>query len=307
MTTRFGYACLNTTLSARKPKVNPNRGMIKRTWEAKGLPLASERALLNVQDLLTMVRWNRDHDIQVFRITSNLIPWSTEYELEDLPAWDAILATLQQVGQEARDAGQRLSFHPGQHNVLASPNPQVVENTLRDLRTHGELMDAMGMPRDRSAKINVHVGGAYGEPDKALARFCKAADRLPESVRSRFTVENDDRQSLYSVKMLWEGVYRHTSIPIVFDSHHFELGPQDQDYADAFELAVSTWAPGIRPCCHHSNSRQLEDPAAPAKAHSQWYYTPFDDQGHSVDVVLECKMKEQALFRYRAEFLKEAA
>jgi len=75
--TRFGYACLNMTLAEGKPKVNPNRGMVKKTWEAKGLPHASSLTLLNVQDLLTMVRWNRGQGIEVFRITSNLVPPST--------------------------------------------------------------------------------------------------------------------------------------------------------------------------------------------------------------------------------------
>jgi UV DNA damage endonuclease len=306
--TRFGYACINETLRTRRnanERITTNRKMIKRTWEEKGLAYASKLALQNVQDLLTIIRWNNDHGVQVFRITSDLIPWSTEYELEDLPDWDDILKTLFAAGATAKMGGQRLSFHPGQFNVLASPNPEVVRKTIRELRTHGELMDAMNQPRTRAAKINLHVGGAYGEHEAALARFCEAFADLPDSVATRLTVENDDRASLYSVKMLYEGVYKRVGVPIVFDSHHFELGPRDQDYSEALGMAVSTWG-DVRPCCHHSNSRQREDERAVAKAHSRWLYTPFDDCGHDVDVILECKGKDQALARYLREFKEPA-
>ena len=106
--------------------------------------------------------------------------------------------------------------------------------------------------------------------------------------------------------MLYDGVFSKIGIPIVFDSHHHELGPQDINYHDAFYLARSTWPDGIRQQCHHSNSkRHYEDDSVRASAHSDWYYTPFENYGEAVDVVLECKKKEQALFKYQQDFMKE--
>jgi len=166
----------------------------------------------------------------------------------------------------------------------------------------------LGMPASPRAKINIHVGGAYGEHDRALARFCKAYKRLDPNTQSRLTVENDDKANLYSTEMLYNGVHKHTGIPIVFDSHHHTLGPQDLDYHDAFHLARSTWPDGIRQQCHHSNSRRdHEDPTAPAPAHSSWFYTPFEAYGLPTDVVLECKAKELALFKYREQFQSSQA
>ena len=85
------------------------------------------------------------------------------------------------------------------------------------------------------------------------------------------------------------------------DQHHHECGPQDLPWSEALPLAASTWG-DVRPTCHLSNSRQLEDPKEAKNAHSDWYYTPFIDCGLELDVVLEAKMKERALMKYRQDF-----
>lgn len=305
MTTRFGYACLNMSLCAEKPKIFCSRSMIKRTFQAKGIEYASELALANSMDLIKYVAWNNAHGVKVFRVTSCLFPWASEYRLEDLPDYDSIRSNLQVAGEMAMSNGQRLSMHPGQFNVLTSEKEHVVRNCVTDLRIHGEIMDMMKLPRTHGAKINIHIGGAYGDRKSATERWCRNFELLPDSVKSRLTVENDDKPNMYSTKMLYEMVHKYTGVPIVFDSHHFECGPQDSSYEEAFEMAVSTWPKGIRPQCHHSNSRKrYEDPKAKVVEHSDWYYEPFQDLGHSVDVVLECKMKERALFKYKADFLE---
>ena len=304
MSTRFGYACLNMSLCEQKPKVFCSRSMIKRTFQEKGIDYASELALANTFDLIKYVAWNNAHGVKIFRVTSCLFPWASEYRLEDLPHFESIKSNLEVAGQMARDAGQRLSMHPGQFNVLTSEKEHVVQNCITDLRIHGEIFDIMGMPRTPGAKINIHIGGAYGDRVSATDRWCKNFELLPESVRTRLTVENDDKPNMYSTKMLYDMVHKRTGVPIVFDSHHFECGPQDSTYEEAFLMAVDSWPDGIRPQCHHSNSRKkYEDPTAKVVSHSDWYYEPFNDCGFSVDVVLECKAKERALFKYLRDFV----
>jgi UV DNA damage endonuclease len=277
--------------------------MIKRTFLARGVEYASQLGLQNTLDLIKIIAWNNEQGIKVFRITSCLFPWHSEYDLTDLPDYEGIKANLEYAGQLARDNGQRLSTHPGQFNVLTSKSERVVNNAIDELDKHGIIFDIMGMPRSPGAKINIHIGGAYGDRDSAMGRWCSNYELLSESARSRLTVENDDKPALYSSKMLYENIVKRTGTPIVFDSHHFECGPQDSTYEEAFLMAVDSWPKGVRPQCHHSNSRKIyEDPTARVNAHSDWYYKPFNDCGVSVDVVLECKRKEQALFRYIKEF-----
>ena len=304
MTINLGYACINMAL--QKQKVCSNRGMIKRTFQAKGIKYASELALINVKALKKIIEWNNANGIKVYRMTSCLFPWMSEYDIFSLPDIDAIADTMSEAGEIAMSGGQRLSFHPGPFNCLASANDGVVQKTIAELDAHSTQMDLMGLPESPQAKINIHIGGAYGEHDKALDRFCRNFARLGQNTQARLTVENDDRPSLYSTKMLYDGVFSKIGIPIVFDSHHHELGPQDINYHDAFYLARSTWPDGIRQQCHHSNSkRHYEDDSVRASAHSDWYYTPFENYGEPVDVVLECKKKEQALFKYQQDFMKE--
>jgi UV DNA damage endonuclease len=281
--------------------------MIKRTFKAKGIEYASELAVINVTGVKRVIEWNNANGIKVYRMTSCLFPWLSEYDMFDLPDIDQIADIMAEAGRIAMAAGQRLSFHPGPFNVLASPNDNVVTNTIKELNDHSMQMDLMGLPTSPMAKINIHVGGAYGEHEKALARFCNNFKRLDPSTQARLTVENDDKLNLYSTKMLVEGVSNRIGVPVVFDSHHHDLGPQDLDYHDAFYLARQTWHDrSAKQQCHHSNSRKdYEDATVNRVAHSDWYYAPFENYGESVDVVLECKQKELALIKYQRDFLFE--
>ena len=204
MTINLGYACINETL--KKQKVTCNRSMIKRTFEEKGIAYASEPALINVTALKRIIEWNNTNNISVYRMTSCLFPWMSEYDIFDLPDIDTIADTLAAAGKTAMDAGQRLSFHPGPFNCLASPNDNVVHKTIAELNTHSLQMDLMGLPASPRSKINIHVGGAYGEHDNAMARFCNNYSKLDAGTQARLTVENDDKASMYSTKMLYHGV-----------------------------------------------------------------------------------------------------
>ena len=304
MTVRFGYACINMTLQKTKPeKITCNRGMIKRTFLKKGVPYASELARKNTSDLVKIIKWNNENNVKVFRVTSCLFPWMSEYEIEDLPDYRHIKKNLENAGEMARKSGQRLSFHPGHFNILTSSKENVVKNSIVDLTKHGQILDIMGMPRNHWSKINIHLGASYGDRESAIKRWCKNFELLPDSVTSRLTVENDDRENLYSTKMLYESVYKSHGVPIVFDSHHYQCGTKDTSYDEAIGMAIDSWPKGITPQCHHSNSRKIYENQDVAKsAHSDWYYEPFKSCGHSVDVVLESKMKELALIKYNKSF-----
>lgn len=297
---RLGYACINMDLQEKKG-IQTSRGMIKRTFLSKGPRYASELALQNCKDLIQIVRWNNENGIKVFRVTSCIFPWASEYNIDDLPDIEAIAKALAEVGRVAKEGGQRLSLHPGPFNILASDSDRVVQNCIKDLLIHQKMMDLMGQPENRWAKINIHVGAAKGDREKALETWCRNFERLPPGLQKRLTVENDDKANLYSIKMLYDGLFKRTGVAIVADQHHHECGPQDLPWSEALPLAASTWG-DVRPTCHLSNSRTIEEPGVNKNAHSDWYYTPFKDCGLDLDVVLEAKMKERALLKYREQF-----
>ena len=198
----LGYACINMGFSSlpKSQRITTNRTMIKRTFTERGIEYAAELALQNLRDLYTILEWNLENDIYFYRLSSDIIPWASEYDLTDMPNFGAIHAAAAKAGNFAREHGMRLTSHPGPFNKLASPKERVFQLTKTDLSVHGDLFDLIGLPRTPYAKLNIHVGAAYGDKPFALDNFCRNFERLPENVRSRLTVENDDKTSLYSTK-----------------------------------------------------------------------------------------------------------
>ena len=272
------------------------RSMIKRTFKAKGLPYASEIAFKNARDLHHIMVWNVQNNFKFFRIGSDLFPWASEYNIYDLPDIEEIKMWLHSAGTIAKTHGIRLTSHPGPFNVLVSPHKHVVEKCIVDLSIHGELFDLLGLSRTPYNKINIHLGGAYGDKESAMDRFCKNFERLPESVQSRLTVENDDKASMYSVKDLYEGIHKRIGIPITFDYHHYKFNTGGQTEQEALEMALSTWG-DITPVVHYSESRSKEhlDESIRPQAHSDLIQELPNTYGNEVDIMVEAKHKELAI------------
>jgi UV DNA damage endonuclease len=117
----------------------------------------------------------------------------------------------------------------------------------------------------------------------------------------RFTLENDDKASMWSVKEIYDKIHHQTGIPIVFDYHHHRFCTGGLTEQEALELAASTWPSGIRPVVHVSESRAIEqgDPKIRKQAHSDFIKKPVNSYGQQHDIMLECKKKEKALLRLR--------
>ena len=276
------------------------RSMIKRTFQEKGLDYASEISLKNARDLHHIMAWNVLNGYKFFRIGSDLFPWASEYKISELKDIEQIKQWLHSAGVMAKTHGIRLTSHPGPFNVLVSPHQHVVEKCVVDLSIHGELFDMIGLSRTPYNKINIHLGGAYGDKESAMDRFCKNFELLPESVSSRLTVENDDKESMYSVKDLYYGIYNRIGVPIVFDYHHHRFCDGGLSEQDALELAISTWPEGITPATHYSESRSIEkeDDKIRPQAHSDYVYDKIETYGNEIDIMVEAKKKELAVAKY---------
>ena len=301
---RLGYACINATLR-KNHKIRANRRAIKKTYEEKGLPHIGDLVAQNLNDLYKILQWNVENKIRVFRLSSDITPWGSEYEFTDLPNATEVMALFKKCGQYALDNDIRLSFHPGQFCVLASHKEHVIQNAISDLELHGRLMDALQQPRNHLAKINIHLGGAYGDKQRAAQTFCQNFTRLSDAVKSRLTVENDDRTNLFSTQELYDHVYTNTGIPIVFDFHHHAIHPDGLSEQAGLALAFKTWR--VRPCTHYSESRQIErGPEALLRAHSTLVYSEIQDHGMDFDCVVEAKGKELAIMHHRRKFPNSA-
>ena len=306
MSNNFGYACINMQLAypdkygnSSKSRIFSARSMIKSTFLKKGINYASELGLKNCEDLYEVIKWNKENNFNFFRITSDLFPWCSEYNLTDLPNYNEIEKVLSKIGIFVKQNNMRITSHPGPFNVLTSPNENVVKNCIHDLSIQGQTFDLMELSSTPFNKINIHIGGAYGDKKAAMKRFCENFKLLPRCVKKRLTVENDDRASLYSVKDLYEGVFKVIGIPIVFDYHHHNFCNGGQSEEEALNLAVSTWG-SIRPVVHYSESRSIEknDDSIKPHAHSDYVYNLINTYNHNLDIMIEAKHKELAVKNY---------
>ncbi len=286
----IGYACINLSLGK---KVTTNRTMIKKTFTQKGLDYVSDLVLQNVTDLETIIDWNEQTGIKMYRMSSDMFPWATEYEFTQLKDWKSISTILKRCGDKATKYGQRLSFHPGPFNVLVSPKESVVLNTIKDLEVHGRIMDAMGLSKTPYNNINIHCNGVYGDKMTAMDRFVTNFQRLSKSVQNRLTIENDDKASMYSVKDL---MYIHNAIkiPIVFDYHHHKFCTGDLTEQQALELALTTWPKDIIPVVHYSESANDKKP----QAHSDYIQMVPETYGNEIDIMVEAKMKDKSILNF---------
>jgi UV DNA damage endonuclease len=258
--------------------------------------------LQNVKDLLKIVQWNNENGIKLFRISSDIFTWNSEYNIEDCPDYLEIADILAQVGREALKNNQRLTTHPGPFNVLASLNENTAKNSIDYLNKIGVWMDLIGLPKTPYAKINIHIGGAYGNKVEAIERFNENFKKLSYSTRSRLTVENDDKASMYSVYDLFYGVYSKINIPIVFDYHHHKFNTSGLTEEEALRLASLTWG-NIKQCTHYSESMLEKENVEGKKpqAHSDFIYDKIEDYGLNIDCVVEAKKKDLAVSKYLRE------
>jgi UV DNA damage endonuclease len=161
----------------------------------------------------------------------------------------------------------------------------------------------MGLPATHWHKINIHVGGAYGDKAEALKRLEQNLELLSSNLRNRLSVENDDKPGLYTVSDL-KPFSDKTGIPIVFDYFHHRLHPGVQTEEQAFFTAYKTW--DVKPVFHYSSSRkENEDPLCKREAHSDWVHEPINTYGMNIDIILETKMKELSISKYKDQFGKQ--
>ena len=278
----IGYACLNIGT----PNTNI-RSVMQRNATPEKL---TEVTTHNLAALEKMIDYNRKNNIQLFRISSDLIPFGSS-PVNALPWWDIHAEDFQRIGAKIRKSGMRVSFHPGQYTVLNSPTEDVGECAIADLIYHDKILAALGT--DTTNKIVLHVGGIYGDKKEAIERFEQNFRRLPETVQNRLILENDDR--LYNIEEVLELAHR-IQIPAVYDNLHHAINPPASGGADPYWIAEAkkTWkmtdgnqkihysqqAPGKRPRAH-TDTIDLET------------FLTFHDQleDKQIDIMLEVKDK----------------
>ena len=278
----IGYACLNIGT----PNTNI-RSLMQRNATPEKL---TEVTAHNLAALEKMIDYNRKNNIQLFRISSDLIPFGSS-PVNALPWWDIHAEAFQHIGAKIRKSGMRVSFHPGQYTVLNSPDEDVVARVIHDLTYHAKMLECLAV--DNQHKIVLHVSGIYGDKKEALERFELNFRRLPETVRNRLIIENDDR--LYNIEEVLELADR-LQIPAVYDNLHHAINPPPSGGTDLYWIAEAkkTWkAADGNQKIHYSQQAPGKRPGAHTDTIDLETFLTFHEQleDKQIEIMLEVKDK----------------
>lgn len=263
--------------------------------------------LANARDIPKMLRWNDRYGIKFMRLSSEMFPFASHAEYGYKLAPFAAEA-LGEAGKVAAELGHRLTTHPGQFTQLGSPRKQVIDNALRDLDFHAEMLDLLKLPpqQDRDAVMILHLGGVFGDKPATLDRFRENYAKLPDNVKKRLVLENDD--VCYSVHDLLP-LCEELNIPFVLDFHHHNIifDPEQiregtKDIMDLFPRILATWKrKGITPKMHYSEPTPPAITGRQRRKHSARVAT-LPPCPPDMDLMIEAKDKEQAVFELMRTF-----
>ncbi|MFC9778076.1 UV DNA damage repair endonuclease UvsE [Paenibacillus chitinolyticus] len=309
MIVRLGYVAMSTEVKNASPSKTMTATLFSQLNDREAAVRKLERiGAENLHNTLRLLRHNRAYDIKVYRYSSKLIPLLGHDMLEGWDPIPALAAEFKEVGDYAKLHGMRTSFHPDHFTVLSTPRKDVLLKSYADLERHAAMLEAMGLGED--AKLNIHVGGTYGDKPKAAKRFVAHFADLNESARRRLTLENDDKT--FTARETLE-ICEKVGVPMVLDVHHHQVNNEGEDILELWPRIQATWEGQL--CVSLPDSA---DQLLPPKIHVSSPKNDKDIRSHAdyveagplleffrgiagitprLDVMIEAKMKDAALFR----------
>ena len=299
---QLGLCCLNTELRELKPPVFCSRTMIMRSIKEKGVECLKEKIKQNLEDVVKMIEWNEANGIRVMRLSSHLFPHKTNPDIEDYN-FEFAEELLKKIGETYKKYGHRLTFHPGQYNVIGTIDEKKFQHTIDDLEYHADVLDKIGV--DQNGVMVIHGGGTYGDKEKTIERWCENYEKLPEKIKKRLVLENCEKS--FSIADCLN-ISKRVNIPVVLDTHHYDCFkhyhpeeiPNIKPAADYIPDILESWKrKGIKPKFHVS-----EQGSGRVGHHSDLIETIPDylleipeKYGVEIDIMIEAKLKEQAIFK----------
>ncbi len=278
----IGYACLTVGV--------PNTNLRSCTSKKASPELLAELISHNLESLKHMIQYNAAHDILLFRISSDIIPFGSS-PVNTLQ-WDQLFKKeLMEIGQMIQENNIRVSMHPGQYTIINSPRTEVVNRSIADLEYHCRFLDALNT--SSQSKIVLHIGGKYDDPIQARKRFIEEYHKLDISIKKRLVIENDDR--LYTIQEVLE-ISEQTNAPVIFDNLHNKVNPSSLYLSESewIQKANYTWgAQDGKQKIHFSSQNETKQPGAHSDSIKTDEFLDFYTQnnGQNIDIMLEVKDK----------------
>ncbi len=280
---RIGYPCINRSVGC-----TPSRTFRLSSYTDDRL---RDTVTANLGCLAKILEYNENSHLLFFRITSDLVPFAS-HPVCTFPWQEYFSGEFEEIGEYIQKHGFRISMHPDQFVLLNTPDEGVLRRSIADLVYQVQVLDLMRL--DSSAKVQIHVGGVYGDKTAGIDRFVRRYDLLDPVIRSRLVIENDER--LYTISDCL-AIHERTGIPVIMDSFHHSLLNNGEVFADLLGPVRQTWkmADGI-PMVDYSS----QEPEKRVGAHAEHIVADNFRQFLATtwpadfDVMLEIKDKEKS-------------
>ncbi len=224
---RIGYPCQNLTIGCTSA-----RTFRLASYSAERF---AETVARNLECLRRILEYNLGNGILFFRITSDLVPFAS-HPICRVNWQKRFQNEFTGIGHFIKKHRMRISMHPDQFTLINSPKADIFRRSVRELRYHADVLDLMGLGRD--AKIQIHVGGVYGDKEASVARFIERYAELPKEIAQRLVIENDDIS--YTLGDCLE-IHSETGVPVLFDIFHHTINSSGETAKDAVRKAAETW------------------------------------------------------------------
>ncbi len=280
---KIGYPCINTSIGC-----TANRTFRLKSYSEE---LLIEKVTENLKCLKKTLKYNFNNNFLFFRIGSGLVPFAShpvcEFDWQNYFKKD-----FQEIGRFIKEKKIRISMHPDQFVVINSQSSEIVAKSIKELEYHCQVLDSLGL--DATAKVQIHIGGVYGEKEKSMERFVDNYQKLSNFIKNRLVVENDDKS--YSASDCL-AIYKKIKIPIVFDTLHHECLNNQEKLRDIFEKIIKTWKKkdGL-PMVDYSNRVIGDKKCRHVQTLNPNFFQAFIEEtsGLNFDIMLEIKDKEKS-------------
>ena len=254
----------------------------------------------NLQHTKRILYYNIAHEIELYRLSSSLVPLATHPEV----MWDFYTPfknEWHELGDIIEKFKLRVSFHPNQFTLFTSSKKEITLNAVKDMEYHFTMLNAMNALK--TGLINIHIGGAYGDKNAALTRFHQNLKQLPEEIKKHMTLENDDKTYDVPETLL---TCEKENIPMVLDYHHYMANKEQGDLHVYLQRIFNTWnAKDNVPKVHISSPKSDQAFRSHADFVSLDFILPFltmaKELNQDFDIMIEAKQKNIAMQRLVVE------
>lgn len=301
---KYGLCCISLKLQESDNPIKFQTMTYKRFSSLpreEALSILGDRILNNMIVTKHIIEYCHSNDY-CYRLSSDLFPLITydtaNINLEDLPNYDDIQDSFDDIENAIINTGVRISCHPSEFNVLASNNQKAVDKTITELNFYSSFMDRIGCPADYRSPMNLHIHNKDGTHSDIIHRFVSNFNRLDDNCKNRLVIENDDKLNCWSVRELIDYFHKQTSIPITFDYLHHACHPDGLTEEEAIRACYTTWGE-FKPLFHYSESRIGNNP----RAHADYAINNINTYNLDFDLDFELKMKDKAISNHIQQYI----